>query len=191
MARIRYLTQDASKLRLRKSVYDSQGRGSLAPKAGLGKAKPTFPLTTRTLGLRTFALASRLEEQQKSYSSLWLRRLLLFLGGAAESKGMNHLDLFYQQHVCFSRTVFMHAVEELLLFRSQQGVLHGGCPRTHCIGTLGGEPGLPTLRLILSSTIAIWLILPVVIRSSQRLSHACLSISTLYCETANGSLYQL
>ena len=26
---------------------------------------------------------------------------------------------------------------------------------------------------------------------SQRLSHACLSINDLYCETANGSLYQL
>ena len=37
----------------------------------------------------------------------------------------------------------------------------------------------------------IWLILPVVICLSQRLSHACLSISTLYCETANGSLNQL
>ncbi|PWY62597.1 hypothetical protein BO70DRAFT_303970, partial [Aspergillus heteromorphus CBS 117.55] len=33
-----------------------------------------------------------------------------------------------------------------------------------------------------------WLILPVVICLSQRLSHACLSISTLYRETANGSL---
>ena len=42
-----------------------------------------------------------------------------------------------------------------------------------------------------SDVIATWLILPVVIRSSQRLSHACLSINTLYCETANGSLYQL
>ncbi len=37
----------------------------------------------------------------------------------------------------------------------------------------------------------IWLILPVVICLSQRLSHACLSISTLYGETANGSLNQL
>ena len=36
-----------------------------------------------------------------------------------------------------------------------------------------------------------WLILPVVICSSQRLSHACLSINCLYCETANGSLNQL
>ena len=36
-----------------------------------------------------------------------------------------------------------------------------------------------------------WLILPVVICLSQRLSHACLSISDLYCETANGSLNQL
>ncbi|KAJ9480705.1 hypothetical protein VN97_g12830 [Penicillium thymicola] len=36
-----------------------------------------------------------------------------------------------------------------------------------------------------------WLILPVVICLSQRLSHACLSISNLYCETANGSLNQL
>ena len=38
---------------------------------------------------------------------------------------------------------------------------------------------------------ATWLILPVVICLSQRLSHACLSISDLYCETANGSLNQL
>lgn len=37
----------------------------------------------------------------------------------------------------------------------------------------------------------IWLILPVVICLSQRLSHACLSISKLYGETANGSLNQL
>ena len=38
---------------------------------------------------------------------------------------------------------------------------------------------------------ATWLILPVVICLSQRLSHACLSIYSLYCETANGSLNQL
>ena len=41
------------------------------------------------------------------------------------------------------------------------------------------------------SSRATWLILPVVICLSQRLSHACLSISDLYCETANGSLNQL
>ena len=46
-----------------------------------------------------------------------------------------------------------------------------------------GEAGLVT--------IVTWLILPVVICLSQRLSHACLSISNLYCETANGSLNQL
>src|SRR5947209_3258269 len=39
--------------------------------------------------------------------------------------------------------------------------------------------------------IVTWLILPVVICLSQRLSHACLSISNLYSETANGSLNQL
>jgi hypothetical protein len=39
--------------------------------------------------------------------------------------------------------------------------------------------------------IVTWLILPVVICLSQRLSHACLSISNLYRETANGSLNQL
>ena len=38
--------------------------------------------------------------------------------------------------------------------------------------------------------IVTWLILPVVICLSQRLSHACLSISML-CETADGSLKQL
>ena len=35
-----------------------------------------------------------------------------------------------------------------------------------------------------------WLILPVVICLPQGLSHACLSINILYCETAYGSLYQ-
>ena len=38
---------------------------------------------------------------------------------------------------------------------------------------------------------ATWLILPVVICLSQRLSHACASMSGSYCETANGSLNQL
>lgn len=49
---------------------------------------------------------------------------------------------------------------------------------------LGGERGD-------CYTIVTWLILPVVICLSQRLSHACLSINTLYCETADGSLNQL
>ena len=43
-----------------------------------------------------------------------------------------------------------------------------------------GRSGLPV-------KIVTWLILPVVICLSQRLSHACLSISNLYGETANGS----
>jgi hypothetical protein len=42
-----------------------------------------------------------------------------------------------------------------------------------------------------SGTVVTWLILPVVICLSQRLSHACLSISNIYSETANGSLNQL
>jgi hypothetical protein len=46
--------------------------------------------------------------------------------------------------------------------------------------------GLPRPRYL-----ATWLILPVVICLSQRLSHACLSINCLYYETANGSLNQL
>jgi hypothetical protein len=41
-------------------------------------------------------------------------------------------------------------------------------------------------------TLVTWLILPVVICLSQRLSHACLSINSfVLCETANGSLNQL
>ena len=46
--------------------------------------------------------------------------------------------------------------------------------------------GLPPSR-----TLVTWLILPVVICLSQRLSHACLSMNASYCETANGSLNQL
>ncbi|PWY61693.1 hypothetical protein BO70DRAFT_34664, partial [Aspergillus heteromorphus CBS 117.55] len=52
-------------------------------------------------------------------------------------------------------------------------------------GVFRAPPGHPQQEL------GIWLILPVVICLSQRLSHACLSISTLYRETANGSLNQL
>ena len=55
----------------------------------------------------------------------------------------------------------------------------------------GAGNGLPCRRLRLASKAATWLILPVVICLSQRLSHACLSINCLYCETANGSLNQL
>lgn len=43
----------------------------------------------------------------------------------------------------------------------------------------------------LAVKVVTWLILPVVICLSQRLSHACLSISKIYSETANGSLNQL
>jgi hypothetical protein len=54
----------------------------------------------------------------------------------------------------------------------------------------------PELRVLVDPTalwprVVTWLILPVVICLSQRLSHACLSISKLYGETANGSLNQL
>ena len=58
----------------------------------------------------------------------------------------------------------------------------------------GGSPVVPPLTRVLGfsgSKIVTWLILPVVICLSQRLSHACLSISNLYSETANGSLNQL
>ena len=60
---------------------------------------------------------------------------------------------------------------------------------------LAGRRGVPmpfcrrSLRLFV--TPATWLILPVVICLSQRLSHARLSVNTLHCETANGSLNQL
>ena len=56
----------------------------------------------------------------------------------------------------------------------------GVCPSPICFGMMG-----------LDIKIVTWLILPVVICLSQRLSHACLSISNLYRETANGSLNQL
>jgi hypothetical protein len=56
-------------------------------------------------------------------------------------------------------------------------------------------PGLGRVPLqpsrVAALKIVTWLILPVVICLSQRLSHACLSISNLYGETANGSLNQL
>ncbi len=55
----------------------------------------------------------------------------------------------------------------------------------------GGSPAVPVSAGDLPAKIVTWLILPVVICLSQRLSHACLSISNLYGETANGSLNQL
>src|SRR5438876_1118556 len=67
------------------------------------------------------------------------------------------------------------------------------CPRGDFWSHLGDEPCRPR-RLAVRfglKTVVTWLILPVVICLSQRLSHACLSISKLYGETANGSLNQL
>ena len=55
----------------------------------------------------------------------------------------------------------------------------------------GAGNGRPGVRKRPGHRIVTWLILPVVICLSQRLSHACLSISNLYSETANGSLNQL
>ena len=63
----------------------------------------------------------------------------------------------------------------------------------------GPSSGLPTVRrsptfgrASVSTVMAVtWLILPVVICLSQRLSHACLSMNASHCETANGSLNQL
>ena len=61
---------------------------------------------------------------------------------------------------------FNHPVE-----RSRRALFTRGCPVA---------PG---------AMIVTWLILPVVICLSQGLSHACLSISNLYRETANGSAH--
>ena len=51
---------------------------------------------------------------------------------------------------------------------------HARIDRDCCVDTRNGPYGSDPLRLILDRT-AIWLILPVVICLSQRLSHACLS----------------
>ena len=74
---------------------------------------------------------------------------------------------------------------------ARRGLFWPQYPHGGLLGFVGTQAGGPPPDSSETFTIAIWLILPVVIRSSQRLSHACLSISTLYCETANGSLYQL
>ena len=63
----------------------------------------------------------------------------------------------------------------------------------------GPSAGLPTVRRsptfgrasVSTARAVTWLILPVVICLSQRLSHACLSMNASHCETANGSLNQL
>ena len=59
------------------------------------------------------------------------------------------------------------------------------------VSTGGGRPRGALRGPSAGFRIVTWLILPVVICLSQRLSHACLSISNLYGETANGSLNQL
>jgi hypothetical protein len=76
---------------------------------------------------------------------------------------------------------------------SLQGPARLGAPRRPplsellCPARAGCRGGLRAAAF----KIVTWLILPVVICLSQRLSHACLSISNLYGETANGSLNQL
>jgi len=63
--------------------------------------------------------------------------------------------------------------------------------RSTILAPPGGSPAVPASAGDLPVKIVTWLILPVVICLSQRLSHACPSISNLYGETANGSLNQL
>ena len=59
------------------------------------------------------------------------------------------------------------------------------------IYTLMSQSVMKRIALGLSrSSVVTWLILPVVICLSQRLTHACVSI-VVYGETANGSLKQL
>ena len=70
---------------------------------------------------------------------------------------------------------------------SENSVLRVGCGSLEPQSARGTSLSLP---LPLRKTVT-WLILPVVICLSQRLSHACLSIKCLYVETANGSLNQL
>ena len=60
----------------------------------------------------------------------------------------------------------------------REALITSGTP--HVLRTWGRAVG----RLASLPTIVTWLILPVVICLSQRLSHACLSISNLYSETA-------
>ena len=65
------------------------------------------------------------------------------------------------------------------------------CTTSVCVQYLLEKNQLNTTCLLFLFTIVTWLILPVVICSSQRLSHACVSISIIQSETANGSLNQL
>ena len=67
-----------------------------------------------------------------------------------------------------------------------------GAPgRPSTLAPRGVQRAPSALAWAVPATVVTWLILPVVICLSQRLSHACLSISNLYGETANGSLNQL
>ena len=68
-----------------------------------------------------------------------------------------------------------------------------GVPNMPLSRSYAAHPGAPAGNAPAFRTVKVvtWLILPVVICLSQRLSHACPSISNLYGETANGSLNQL
>jgi hypothetical protein len=137
----------------------------------------------------TFALESRLEEQQKSYSSSW------FPLRPSRPRGTQGNGLILPvNYYLFAPSNSHQRTPAQSSFRRQRESAEMRHP-----GYVRGPPFTGSLFCLFIRvpfflafiTIAIWLILPVVIRSSQRLSHACLSISTLYCETANGSLYQL
>jgi hypothetical protein len=84
-------------------------------------------------------------------------------------------------------------IQSAFLFSTAAVMTYGG-PMSLGYSVLPSELLLcPIFRVSLAYVgvkIVTWLILPVVICLSQRLSHACLSISKLYRETANGSLYQ-
>jgi hypothetical protein len=85
-----------------------------------------------------------------------------------------------------SRCEFGEALVALRSASAVPGRLRSGAVQYHTRPRSRGDERACSL-----DTIDTWLILPVVICLSQRLSHACLSISKLYRETANGSLNQL
>ena len=130
---------------------------------------------------------------------------LLLIEGAARCRRRARLT-YTVWRVCDPNPIY-HCARTCCSPARRRGSPRFGCPspreaaevgaaRARSVGgaagsSFGSGRALCASRAGLGARQATWLILPVVICLSQRLSHACLSISDLYCETANGSLNQL
>ena len=141
MARIRYLTQDASKLRLRKFFL-------LMPRVpctegGPGQSQANVPINHENAWASDLCFGISPRGTAKKLLKSLVAPVAAFFGSAAESKGMNHLDLFYQQHVCFFSNCLHARRGRAFAFPQSAGSLARRLPKDPLHWDFGRRTGPP------------------------------------------------